>query len=95
MRSTYQQPKIAGSRKNRATSALRQLTAKMQLLLVPFERAPNKGPLNYRLLVKLGLLTEEQAASLEVDAEYVMVSKPPARVDGSFLAEGRTSSSLS
>ncbi|KAL5386844.1 hypothetical protein DPSP01_003862 [Paraphaeosphaeria sporulosa] len=72
VRSTFVQPKIPGSRKNRATSALRQLAAKMQLLLVPFEKAPDKGPLDHRLLVKLGLLTEKQATSLEVDTESVM-----------------------
>ncbi|KAF2438516.1 P-loop containing nucleoside triphosphate hydrolase protein [Karstenula rhodostoma CBS 690.94] len=70
VRSTFEQPKLPGSRKNRATGALRQLTAKMQLLLVPFERG--KGPLDHRLLAKLGLLTEKQAASLEVDAQSVM-----------------------
>ncbi|KAL5406333.1 hypothetical protein PMIN03_007833 [Paraphaeosphaeria minitans] len=72
VRSTFEQHKMPGSRKNRATGALRQLTAKMQLLLVPFEKVPDKGPLDHRLLVKLGLLTEEQAVSLEVDAPYVM-----------------------
>jgi helicase required for RNAi-mediated heterochromatin assembly 1 len=65
VRSTFEQPKIPGSRKNRAMGQLRQITAKMQMLLAPFERG--KPPLDHLLLAKLGLLTESQAASLEVD----------------------------
>ncbi|KAL1606332.1 hypothetical protein SLS60_003734 [Paraconiothyrium brasiliense] len=70
VRSTFEQAKIPGSRKNRAMSAMRQLTAKMRLLLAPFERG--QPPLDQRLLAKLGLLTEKQAASLEIGVKSVM-----------------------
>lgn len=56
---------------------LRQLTTKMKAMLAPFEKTtPNRGPLEHRYLLGLGLLTEKQAASLEIDAQSVMVSYP-------------------
>ena len=42
----------------------------MQMLLAPFER--EKPPLDQKFLAKLGLLTEKQAASLDVGAQSVM-----------------------
>ena len=42
---------------------MKQLGAKMQLLLAPFERG--KMPLDHRLLAELGLITDTQASSLE------------------------------
>ncbi|KAJ4356660.1 uncharacterized protein N0V89_004696 [Didymosphaeria variabile] len=42
----------------------------MQMLLAPFDRG--QPPLDQRLLAKLGLLTEEQAASLEIGVKSVM-----------------------
>ena len=49
---------------------MRQLTAKMQMLLAPFERG--KTPLDHRLLVKLGLITETQAESLGIGVQSAM-----------------------
>lgn len=70
MRSTFEQPKIPGSRKNRAMGAMRHLTAKMQMLLVPFERG--RPLLDQTFLTKLGLLSEKQAASLQNGTQSVM-----------------------
>ncbi|KAF2114105.1 P-loop containing nucleoside triphosphate hydrolase protein [Lophiotrema nucula] len=64
------QPKIPGSLRTQAIIELRKLTVTMQMLLAPLEA--NKPPLDHQLLVKLGLMTEEQATSLEMDAQYAM-----------------------
>ncbi|KAF1970981.1 P-loop containing nucleoside triphosphate hydrolase protein [Bimuria novae-zelandiae CBS 107.79] len=70
VRSDFEQPKIPGSRKNRAMGAMRQLTAKMQMLLAPFER--KNTPLDHRLLAELGLINEHHAESLDIGAQSAM-----------------------
>ncbi|KAJ4290505.1 hypothetical protein N0V90_010722 [Kalmusia sp. IMI 367209] len=70
VRRTYEMPKIPGSRKNRSMGEIRQLTTKMRLLLTPFEIG--KTPLDHRFLARLGLITEQQASSLEIDAQSAM-----------------------
>jgi helicase required for RNAi-mediated heterochromatin assembly 1 len=70
VRNNYSQPRIPGSRKNKAMAQMKQLTTEMQLLLAPLKM--DSGPLNHKLLVKLGLITEQQAQSLELDSGFAM-----------------------
>lgn len=70
VRQNYSQPSEPRSRKNAAIRQMKQLIRKMQLLLAPLEQG--KGCLDHRLLVKIGLLTDNQAESLEQDAQFAM-----------------------
>jgi helicase required for RNAi-mediated heterochromatin assembly 1 len=64
---TQKQP---GSQKAVATIAMRKMTIACQLLLAPLEA--NKGPLDHKVLLSLGLITKEQAESLELDSQCTM-----------------------
>ncbi|KAF1838189.1 hypothetical protein BDW02DRAFT_32428 [Decorospora gaudefroyi] len=66
-----QQP---GSQKVQATMAMKRLTVACQLLLVPLEA--NRGPLDHKVLLGLGLITKEQAESLEMESKCIMGSSP-------------------
>ncbi|ORY12949.1 P-loop containing nucleoside triphosphate hydrolase protein [Clohesyomyces aquaticus] len=70
VRSNMSQPRSLGSRKAQAMCAIRELTKKMQMLLLPLE--VNKPPLTHKLLTELGLITEEQARSLEDESQEAM-----------------------
>ncbi|KAF2677402.1 P-loop containing nucleoside triphosphate hydrolase protein, partial [Lentithecium fluviatile CBS 122367] len=70
VRMSISQEKLPRSRKSQSMAQLRQRTEKMRRLLAPLEMG--KGCLDHRLLVKMGLLTESQADSLEMDAENAM-----------------------
>ncbi|KAI0585805.1 Superfamily I DNA and RNA helicase and helicase subunits [Pyrenophora tritici-repentis] len=70
VRSAISQQKQPGSLKVQANIAMRKLTAQCQLLLAPLEA--NKGPLDHKLLLSLNLITEEQAASLEMESQCTM-----------------------
>jgi helicase required for RNAi-mediated heterochromatin assembly 1 len=66
--------KQPGSQKMQANIAMRKLTSSCQLLLAPLEA--NKPPLDHRVLLSLGLITQEQAKSLELDSQYTMGISP-------------------
>jgi helicase required for RNAi-mediated heterochromatin assembly 1 len=70
VRQNFLQPRHHDSFRMQAMTEIKKLTGTMQTLLAPLEA--NKPPLNHKLLVQLGLLTEEQAASLEMDTMYAM-----------------------
>ncbi|KAL5117011.1 hypothetical protein ACEQ8H_005097 [Pleosporales sp. CAS-2024a] len=62
--------KQPGSQKTQATDALHKLTGELQTLLAPLEA--NKLPLDHRILMRLGIITEEQANSLEASSRDTM-----------------------
>ncbi|KAH7410083.1 P-loop containing nucleoside triphosphate hydrolase protein [Phaeosphaeria sp. MPI-PUGE-AT-0046c] len=62
--------KQPGSQKIQATIAMRKLSTRIQMLLAPLEA--NQAPLDHRVLLKLDLITREQANSLEIDARSTM-----------------------
>jgi helicase required for RNAi-mediated heterochromatin assembly 1 len=64
---TQKQP---GSQKVVATNAMRKLTVACQLLLAPLEA--NQGPLDHKVLLSLGLITKDQAESLEMESQCTM-----------------------
>jgi helicase required for RNAi-mediated heterochromatin assembly 1 len=66
--------KIPGSQKMVATNAMRKLTNDCQMLIAPLEA--NKPPLDHRILLRLGLITREQAESLEIDSKSTMGMSP-------------------
>lgn len=71
VKNSFSRPqKSCGSLKTRSIVEIKKLTGAMQLLLAPLEA--NKPPLDHRLLVKLGLITGEQAESLEMDSLCAM-----------------------
>ena len=67
VRSAIPQQKLPGSQKMQATNAMKKLTSQCQLLITPLES--NKGPLSHKLLLSLGLITKEQAESLEMESQ--------------------------
>lgn len=62
--------KQPGSQKTRATIAMRKLSNRIQMLLAPL--VANQAPLDHRALLRLGIITKEQASSLEVDSQSTM-----------------------
>ncbi|OAL51624.1 P-loop containing nucleoside triphosphate hydrolase protein [Pyrenochaeta sp. DS3sAY3a] len=70
IRQTMPPHKLAGSRKSHANNTLRRLTKRCQMLLAPLEAS--KGPLDHRVLLELGLITEDQRMSLEPPSGSVM-----------------------
>jgi helicase required for RNAi-mediated heterochromatin assembly 1 len=74
VRNSVPKQKQPGSQKMQATIAIRKLTSSCQLLLAPLEA--NKPPLDHRVLKRLGLITEEQATSLETDAQSIIGISP-------------------
>jgi helicase required for RNAi-mediated heterochromatin assembly 1 len=56
VRSSVSQTKSNGSLMGQAIASMKQLTKEMQMLLAPLEA--NKPPLDHRVLVKLGIITE-------------------------------------
>ncbi|KAF2179341.1 P-loop containing nucleoside triphosphate hydrolase protein [Zopfia rhizophila CBS 207.26] len=70
VRSSLSQPKSYTSLKTQATKEIRKLTDMMQMTLAPIEA--NKPPLDYRFLFKFGLITAEQAESLEMGCVEAM-----------------------
>ncbi|CAI6340817.1 unnamed protein product [Periconia digitata] len=70
----------SGPKKKQAMAALRQLTAKMQLLLTPLELG--QSCLDHRALVKMDIITEEQAASLDADTQLTMGTSSPDSTPG-------------
>lgn len=62
--------KQPGSQKTQATIAMRKLSSRIKLELAPLEA--NQGPLDHRVLLRLGLISKEQANSLEIDAQSTM-----------------------
>lgn len=66
--------KQPGSQKLQAMNAIRKLTMECQMLLAPF--APNKPPLDHKVLRCLGLITQEQADSLEMDSQCTLGISP-------------------
>ncbi|KAF2714355.1 hypothetical protein K504DRAFT_366188 [Pleomassaria siparia CBS 279.74] len=65
VRQGFSQPKVPGSLKTRALNEVRKLTTAMQMLLAPLEA--NKPPIDHRVLLKLRIMTPEQAESLETE----------------------------
>ncbi|KAF2791763.1 hypothetical protein K505DRAFT_376542 [Melanomma pulvis-pyrius CBS 109.77] len=74
VRSGVSLPKSNSSHRSQAVAEMRKLTTAMQMLLAPLEA--NKPPLDHRVLVKLRLLTDEQAESLEDEAQQAMGISP-------------------
>ena len=70
VRNSTSQPRSQGGRKFQAIREMKRLTNEMQLLLSPLEA--NKPPLDHRVLLRLGLISPEQAESLEMDAICAM-----------------------
>ncbi|KNG46299.1 dead box helicase [Stemphylium lycopersici] len=70
VRSATPQQKLPGSLKMQASIAMKKLTSQCQLLLTPLEA--NKGPLSHKLLLSLGLITKEQADSLEMETQCTL-----------------------
>lgn len=66
--------KQPGSHKIQAIIAMKKLTNSCQMLLAPMEA--NKPPLDHRVLLKLGLITEEQSQSLELGSQDTMGISP-------------------
>ncbi|KAL6167289.1 hypothetical protein ACJQWK_06727 [Exserohilum turcicum] len=74
VRSAAPQPKQPGSLKAQANNKMRALTVEFQKLLAPIEA--NKGPLDHKLLLKFGLISKEQAESLEMASENTIGISP-------------------
>jgi helicase required for RNAi-mediated heterochromatin assembly 1 len=74
VRSDLPQKKQPGSHKVQATIAMKKLTTQCQVLLAPLE--VNKGPLGHKVLHSLGLITQSQAESLEMESQCTMGSSP-------------------
>jgi helicase required for RNAi-mediated heterochromatin assembly 1 len=70
VRGNMSQQKAEGSLKRRSMVALKKLTSTMQMILAPLEA--NKPPLDHRVLRDLGIITPEQAQSLEMDSLCAM-----------------------
>jgi helicase required for RNAi-mediated heterochromatin assembly 1 len=70
VRSAQPPAKRPHSQKTRAQGAMRKAQVAMQSLLAPFEMG--KGPLDHRELKLLGLLTKDQAESLEMDNDSIL-----------------------
>ena len=70
IRSEIPLQKQPGSQKTQATIALKKLTQTCRTILLPIES--NKTPLDHRVLLKLGIITEEQAESLVMDSQHTM-----------------------
>ncbi|KAH7091387.1 P-loop containing nucleoside triphosphate hydrolase protein [Paraphoma chrysanthemicola] len=70
VRSETPPQKQPGSQKTQAMNAIRKLTTRFEMLLAPLEA--NKPPLPHGVLLSLGLLTQEQADSLELDSQHTM-----------------------
>jgi helicase required for RNAi-mediated heterochromatin assembly 1 len=62
--------KQPGSQKSQATVAIRKLTTSLQMLLAPLQISD--APLDHHLLLKFGLITQEQANSLVIDSHVTM-----------------------
>ncbi|KAF2264215.1 P-loop containing nucleoside triphosphate hydrolase protein [Lojkania enalia] len=74
VRSNLRYEKSHGDLKSQASAQIRDLTRNMQMLLAPLEA--NKPPLDHKLLLRFGLITAEQAVSLEMEDEYAMGISP-------------------
>ncbi|CAN9458742.1 unnamed protein product [Alternaria alternata] len=74
VRSELPRQKQPGSQKAQATIAIRKLTTQLQVLLAPLE--VNKVPLDHKLLRSLGLITRDQAESLEMESQCTMGVSP-------------------
>ena len=61
VRSSVSQMKSNGSLRSQAIAEMKHLTKEMQMLLAPLEA--NKPPLDHRVLVKLGIMTEVRTAT--------------------------------
>ncbi len=70
VRSETQREKQTASQRNQASIALRKLGGAFQTLLLPM--AANNPPLDHQVLLKHGIITEDQAASLEMDSDLSM-----------------------
>lgn len=62
--------KQPGSQKIQATIQMRKLTSELQMLLAPLEL--KQSPLDHKVLLKLGIITKEQAESLELESQCTM-----------------------
>ncbi|KAF1945626.1 hypothetical protein EJ02DRAFT_338281 [Clathrospora elynae] len=74
VRSSVPRQKQPGSQKVQGTIAAKKLTIRCQVLLAPLEA--NKGPLDHKILLGLGLITKEQSDSLEVESQCTMGISP-------------------
>jgi len=74
VRNELSQQKQPGSQKMQAIIAGKKLIAAAQMLLAPLEA--NKPPLGHRFLLSLGLITKEQAESLEMESECTLGVSP-------------------
>jgi helicase required for RNAi-mediated heterochromatin assembly 1 len=70
VRQTIPHQKQPGSQKVQANIAMKKLITSAMMLLVPLEA--NKPPLDHRVLLDLGLITRDQAESLELDSQCTM-----------------------
>ena len=70
VRSALPPQKQPQSQKTQATTAMRKVKVACQTLLAPLEMG--KGPLDHRVLRQLGLLTKDQAESLEMDNDSIL-----------------------
>ncbi|KAF3011112.1 hypothetical protein E8E13_011372 [Curvularia kusanoi] len=85
VRSALPPKKQPQSLKTRAMVAMRKVTAALRELLEPLEMG--KGPLDHRVLRRMGLLTKEQAESLEMNNDSILDTPPdnPAEVMEQWL----------
>ncbi|KAF2853992.1 hypothetical protein T440DRAFT_389338 [Plenodomus tracheiphilus IPT5] len=74
MRSELPQQKQPGSQKVQATTAIKKLTVEAQMALSPLEA--NKPPLSHKVLQMLGLITRQQAESLEMASQCTLGISP-------------------
>ncbi|KAK5115668.1 hypothetical protein LTR62_000757 [Meristemomyces frigidus] len=73
VRNSEAQPALAGCYKQNARKKMKDLEKEFGLLLSPLE--PQKVPLDFRMLEKLGLLTKNQADTLEAGASQWVQAK--------------------
>ncbi|KAF2134773.1 P-loop containing nucleoside triphosphate hydrolase protein [Dothidotthia symphoricarpi CBS 119687] len=70
VRSGIPPQKQPGSQKIQATIQMRKLTGECQLLLAPLEL--KQSPLDHNVLLQLGIITKDQAASMEMESQSTM-----------------------
>lgn len=83
VRSAEPPQKRPHSQKAQATTAMRKAKTAIQMLLAPLEMG--RGALDHRLLKQLGLLTKDQAESLEIDSDSIL--GPSSNADPGNLME--------
>ena len=90
VRSAMPSKKLPHSQKVQAMNAMKKATAACQILLAPLEMS--KGPLDHHVLKRLGLLTKDQARSLEVDEDSIipLTAAEPGELVAQWLGKALT-----